>query len=79
MENKIQIKAFGMIAEKLGSSDLELKGSFDSDNLRSELEKQFPDLKGMKYSFAVNRALISENVQIPNEAEVALLPPFSGG
>ncbi|MDF2158316.1 MoaD/ThiS family protein [Algoriphagus sp. CAU 1675] len=79
MYNKINIKAFGMIAEKLGNTALEWDACEDTDGLRKELEARFPDLKEMKYSIAINKTLIVGNVRLPEQAEVALLPPFSGG
>lgn len=68
-----------MIAEKLGNPTLEWSACIDTDALRIELEEKYPDLKEMKYSIAINKALTVGNVQLPEEAEVALLPPFSGG
>ncbi|TDQ19437.1 molybdopterin synthase sulfur carrier subunit [Algoriphagus boseongensis] len=79
MSQTIQIKAFGMIAEKIGSSDLSLDNPGTLKELRAQLESQFPDLVGVKFSFALNKKMQLADSEIPAGAEVALLPPFSGG
>ena len=75
----LKIKAFGMVAEKIGASEIELGYASSSSELVQDLVRNYPDLKGVKFSLAVNKKLISEDVFIPEYAEIALLPPFSGG
>ncbi|GAA0878191.1 hypothetical protein GCM10009119_11590 [Algoriphagus jejuensis] len=79
MPNTIHIKAFGLIAEKLGTADLEMAYSADSGLLLEDLLSKFPDLRSLKFSLAINKKLISGTQVIPEGAEIALLPPFSGG
>lgn len=78
-EKKISIRTFGMIAEKIGSGQIQLSGISSVDELRESLFEQFPDLKNMKFSIAINKQLVSGNAPIPIDSEIALLPPFSGG
>ncbi len=78
-EQKITVKAFGMIAEKFGSGQIELTGISTIEELRKALFDQFPELKNMKFSIAINKQLASGNASIPDGSEIALLPPFSGG
>lgn len=78
-EQKISVRAFGMIAEKIGSGQIQLTGISTVEKLRDSLFEKFPDLKNMKFSIAINKQLVSGNVQIPADSEIALLPPFSGG
>ncbi len=78
-EQKISVRAFGMIAEKIGSSQIELTGISTVEELRKSLFDQFPDLKNMKFIIAINRQLSSGNSKILANSEIALLPPFSGG
>ncbi|WP_291786059.1 MoaD/ThiS family protein [Cecembia sp.] len=77
--HRIKIRAFGMIAEKLGADCLDLDSIPTTEVLRGYLYQQFPELEKMKFGIAINKKLVSGNQPIPNEAEVALLPPFSGG
>ncbi|GAB3222690.1 MoaD/ThiS family protein [Algoriphagus aestuariicola] len=79
MNEVILIKAFGMIAEKIGGSELEWKNPGTLEALRAKLENEFPDLKAAKFGFAINKKLLQSDAEIPAGAEVALLPPFSGG
>lgn len=78
-EQKISVRAFGMIAEKIGSGHIQLTGISTVEELRESLFQQFPDLKKMKFSIAINKQLVSGNASILADSEIALLPPFSGG
>lgn len=78
-EQKISVRAFGMIAEKIGSGQIQLTGISTVEELLDSLFEKFPDLKNMKFSIAINKQLVSENAPIPADSEIALLPPFSGG
>lgn len=75
----IKVKAFGIVAEKIGTSELTLEVIPTTETLLGYLHQQYPELKHMKFSIAVNRKQAVGNTAIPNGAEVALLPPFSGG
>lgn len=75
----IRIKAFGIIADKIQTAELSLEGIPNTDTLLGYLHQQYPELKHMKFSIAVNKKQAVGNTAIPHGAEVALLPPFSGG
>ena len=49
--------------------------------LRQRLRQRYPTLDGLlgKSAFAVNDEFAADDVRIPLGAEVALLPPVSGG
>lgn len=79
MPNTIHIKAFGMVAEKIGTIELTMDHYQDSEALLDALQVRFPALKSIKFSLAINKKLISIKQEIPENAEIALLPPFSGG
>jgi molybdopterin converting factor small subunit len=79
MPNTIHIKAFGMVAEKIGTSELAMDHSGNSDELLHSLLLRFPELKTVKFTLAVNKKLVNGKQGIPENAEIALLPPFSGG
>ena len=77
----LHILYFGLIAEKLS-----LQEEF-VDNMTSQtvhefqnwIEQKHPAIQGLSYRIAVNQNLAQPEDQIPNEAEIALLPPFAGG
>ncbi|EKB50331.1 molybdopterin converting factor, subunit 1 [Cecembia lonarensis LW9] len=79
IKNKIKVIAFGMVAEKMQTAELQLEGIPSTDVLRGYLYQQYPGLEGIKFGIAINKKLTSGNQIIPHEAEIALLPPFSGG
>lgn len=76
----VKILFFGQLAELAGSKEYTLDGNFDLDDLIKKLEELFPAIKGVKYKVSVNKKLENDrNIEVPDNAEVALLPPFSGG
>lgn len=79
MERAFEVKAFGMIAEKIGADSIQVVGIETIDELKSYLNLRFPNLKGMKFSIALDKKIIQNTRDIPSGSEVALLPPFSGG
>lgn len=82
MENSTNInvvKVFGMIAEKIGSDSFEVVGIGTTEDLRIYLNEQFPDLRNMKFSIAVDKQIVHDACEISGGSELALLPPFSGG
>jgi molybdopterin synthase sulfur carrier subunit len=76
---EINLLAFGQISEITGKSAWKMAGLKDTDTLIEKLELQFPALVKMKYSIAVNKKVIQENIIINDKDTIALLPPFSGG
>lgn len=79
MEHKFEVKAFGMIAEKIGTDSIQVSGIETIEELKIYLNEQFPNLKDMKFSIALDKQIIQDAREIPSGSEVALLPPFSGG
>jgi molybdopterin converting factor small subunit len=79
MPNQIRLKAFGMLAEKLGADSLEIENPGSSEALRRQLLQQFPSLQSLTFRIAVDRKIVQAETNITAGQEVALLPPFSGG
>ena len=79
MPHYIHHKAFGMLAEKMGTDSLEVENPGSSEVLKQQLLIQFPELKGMTFRMALDRKLLQAETDISQGQEIALLPPFSGG
>ncbi|APS37406.1 molybdopterin synthase sulfur carrier subunit [Salegentibacter agarivorans] len=75
----LTVKAFGMIAEKLPEQEFEFPKKKDTEELLNSLYNEYPDLKELDFSLAVNQQLIQQNTSLEGNEEIALLPPFSGG
>ncbi|MCZ2458763.1 MAG: MoaD/ThiS family protein [Chitinophagales bacterium] len=76
---KINVLAFGQIADITGKSELEIFQVNSTGELTQVLEKTYPQLKSGNFLIAVNKKIIQKNTELHNEDTVALLPPFSGG
>lgn len=76
---KINILAFGQLTDVFKKSSWSISDIHSTDELRSNLTMQFPELKTMNYSVAVNKKVIADNTELKDSDTVALLPPFSGG
>ena len=76
----IEVKYFGMIEELVGKSSETIdKSQFlnASSTSKDILIRLYPQLKGISFQIAVDKAL---NKEVTNESkEIALLPPFAGG
>jgi len=72
---------FARARDVLGSERLELPACATVGELRQELMRRYPLLAGLlkKSAFAVNDDFADDADAIPAGAEVALLPPVSGG
>jgi molybdopterin converting factor subunit 1 len=80
---RIQIKLFAVARERLGADNIEvvLQNDASVGILRSTLASQFPALAEFlpHVRFAVNSEYASDDQSIPPGAEVAVIPPVSGG
>jgi len=79
MSDRIRLKAFGMLAEKIGTDSLEIENPGSSEALKRQLLQQIPELQSLTFRMAVDRKLIQAETAISTGQEIALLPPFSGG
>jgi len=78
-DSTINLLAFGIVAEKAGSSRLSISGVTDTEQLLEALFQQHPALRELRFAIAVNRKIVHANTPLQPDSEVALLPPFSGG
>lgn len=73
------VKIFGQLADIIKSNSLNIDEIENTDELINYLQEKYPALKNAKYKVAVNRNIIQNNTALKHDAEIALLPPFSGG
>ncbi|MFT4525921.1 MAG: molybdopterin synthase sulfur carrier subunit [Bacteroidia bacterium] len=77
---KIKIKYFGMIAEWTDASteSFETTGNTVGD-LAVQLQEVVPELGKISFQIAVNQSIASQEMELNENDEVAVLPPFAGG
>ena len=76
---QINVLTFGAITEITGLKNFVIEAVDTTELLVQILEEKYPGLKTVQYAIAVNKEMIQEPVALNDHAEVALLPPFSGG
>lgn len=80
---RLQVLAFASAADALGTGELpvELPAGSTVEDLRRHLEERSPELARHwpRLAVAVDGELVSGDAELPSGAEVALLPPVSGG
>lgn len=78
---EVELLYFGMIAEATGTNTeaLELEAQHTVEELRAALISRHPSLNNIKFQVAVNEEIADATSEVPNNAKVALLPPFAGG
>jgi hypothetical protein len=75
----IEVRIFGQLEDITSTPTVLIKKVGDTDSLQEELFMTYPALKEKKFSIAVNQNIIHQNTMLDDNAQVALLPPFSGG
>ncbi len=73
----VKIEAFGQLSEITGKAFV--VDVRDTDQLTSVLRDKYHALTNIKYLLAVNRKLVTGNIQLDATDTIALLPPYSGG
>jgi sulfur-carrier protein len=76
---EITVLAFGVVAEIVGKDRFIIGNVSSTDELKQQLETQFPKLKSISFAIAVNKKVISASTPLEVNTTVAILPPFSGG
>ena len=76
---EISVLTFGAIADITGKGSFVVNNIASTGELKTQIELQFPALKGIAYAIAVNKQMITTSTALEDGATVALLPPFSGG
>lgn len=77
--SKLSIEFFGLLVEVTGKKSIVLEGIADTESLKAEINKLFPEMKEQTYMLAVNNKLVTTNTTILNDCNVACMPPFAGG
>lgn len=79
METAYHVKFYGLLQERIGS-EVYLKRPLKTvAELRELLESTYPLLKKIPYLVAVNKIIATVENPLNPGAEIAILPPFSGG
>ena len=73
------VKVLGQLHDIVGNNFIEVEHAANTDELIQQLQLKYPALKNSKYKVAVNRNIIQSSIALQQDAEIALLPPFSGG
>lgn len=76
---EVSVLFFGPLAEITGTAAIRLSGVPDTEALDHVLKQRYPLLEQHAYRVAVNRRITAGKMPLKENAEVALLPPFSGG
>ena len=80
---KVAVKLFAVARQRVGSNfiDVELPSASTAGELRAALAEQFPPLKDivLHSRIAVANEYAADATPISSTAEIALIPPVSGG
>ena len=75
----ITVKYFGAVADVTQKKEERFSIVGSLFELQSKIESQYPEIKQIPYSLALNRLIIKEDAKLNENDEIALLPPFAGG
>ncbi len=78
-----RVRLFAVARQLAGSDsvDVELSDGATVADLRNAIQDQFPELAHVvrHVAFALNTEYAQDDTMIPDEAEIACIPPVSGG
>ena len=81
--DKIKVKLFAILRERVGESEITITvpTGITVNYLNSEILKKYPQLKSFNNKFvtSVNWKVTTGDTIISSKDEIALLPPVSGG
>lgn len=77
MKNKI--KLFGILADTLRKSEIELEHTRFPQDLRLQLNDKLPEIAGFRFAIFVNNTELADSDEINEEDVISLVPPFAGG
>ncbi len=75
----MKIALFGQLKELAPNGMITVPSVSDSNELRALLEEQFPLLQSLPYLLAIDKKITTEQTQLTESQEIAILPPYSGG
>jgi len=77
----MQVKCFGIAREIASADQIEISHSIENvAELRSYLENTYPELAKIKsYMLAVDQSYATDNQELNDRSEIAIIPPVSGG
>lgn len=70
---------FGRLKDITGTKTIELENFRKLSELKEFLFHKFPELRKQTFSISVNFEIVSEDIELKENDEIALLPPISGG
>lgn len=76
---KVEILFFGQLVDRTQCNKLVVENPGSISALRAMVEEQFPALAQATFTIALNNKMVASDEQIPENAIIAFLPPFSGG
>ena len=48
-------------------------------DLEQIIQGKYPSVSGLTYKIAINGRFVESEIQVPEAASIAMLPPFAGG
>ena len=73
------IKVFGQLRDVVKEENISINDVKNMNDLKGYLYFVYPALKEKEFTIAVNKQIVHGDVLLQQNAEIALLPPFSGG
>ena len=81
--NRIKLLFFATLRDRAGtkSMELELSSNLTVQELKDKISDEYPNLKDSMSSvlITINREFAFDDAVIPENAELAMFPPVSGG
>jgi len=75
----VHVKLYGYVADIIGKGSIEIELPCTVAELRVRVNALAEGLQDLQYHVAVDQDLVGNDIELNEENEVAILPPFAGG
>jgi molybdopterin converting factor small subunit len=76
---KVTVLFFGVLTEVTGTGTRFYSDVRTLGDLKVKIADDYPDIVNYDFRISLNNEIISENPELRDGDEIALLPPFAGG
>jgi molybdopterin converting factor small subunit len=76
---EVNVFFLGVLSEVTGTGKKTYTGINTTEELRTSLFKDYPELERYKYNIALNNRLIRSDIVLSDGDGITLIPPFEGG
>jgi molybdopterin synthase sulfur carrier subunit len=76
---QVKVLFFGVLSEVAGTDYRHFSEVGSINELKMKILDEYPEIENFNYRISLNNNIISNDLTLKDNDEVALMPPFAGG